>query len=86
MYRAEHADGTDLHRRLATYTWDARDRLIGASLPGGQSMSFAYDDGGHRIQQNASGQVTNYLWAMWYRRRMAAARLSPATSRWGANC
>ena len=44
-----------------SYAWDARDRMTGATV-GAQSVQFQYDDGGHRIQQTAGTQTTNYLW------------------------
>ena len=44
-----------------SYAWDARDRLSGATV-GAQTVQFQYDDGGHRIQQTAGAQTTNYLW------------------------
>jgi len=47
---------------VTTYTWNARDRMTGASLPNGQSVTFAYDYAGHRTQQIANGATTNYLW------------------------
>lgn len=34
----------------ATYSWDARDHMTGASVIGG-SATFAYDDMGQRTQQ-----------------------------------
>jgi len=50
------------------YTWDALNRLISITYPGGASTDFAYDGLSRRvsiIEKNSSGAVTstkNYLW------------------------
>jgi YD repeat-containing protein len=46
---------------LASYSYDARDQLTSATV-GQQSVTFAYDHMGRRVQQNVAGQTTNYLW------------------------
>ena len=48
-----------------SYAWDARDRMTGATV-GAQTVQFQYDDGGHRTQQTAGTQTTNYLWASFH--------------------
>lgn len=42
-----------------TYTWDARNRLVGLSGPGG-SGSFAYDALGRRVIKTINGLATRY--------------------------
>ena len=49
------SDGTN------TYTWDARDRLVGMSGPG-LNVSFQYDVAGRRIGKTVNGQATSYLY------------------------
>jgi RHS repeat-associated protein len=46
---------------LTTYTWDARDRLIGIEASG-ISASFAYDALGRRIARTVNGQTTTYVY------------------------
>jgi RHS repeat-associated protein len=48
-------DGTN------TYTWDARDRLVGVTGPG-MSASFVYDAAGRRVSKTINGQTTGYLY------------------------
>src|SRR5438067_1138871 len=43
-----------------TYTWDARDRLVGIS--GSVSATFQYDAAGRRISKTVNGQATGYLY------------------------
>jgi len=42
----------------ATYTWDARNRLVGLSSPGG-TASFQYDALGRRVVKTINGTVTS---------------------------
>jgi RHS repeat-associated protein len=51
------SDGTN------TYTWNARDHLIG--LSGGTSASFQYDGFGRRRGKTVSGTTTNFLYDGW---------------------
>ncbi len=51
-------DGMD----VTTYSYDARDRLLGANLPDSTVLAYAYDFGGRRVQQTVNGSSTNYLW------------------------
>jgi hypothetical protein len=43
-----------------TYTWDARNRLVGIS--GGVSASFQYDAFGRRVAKTIGAATTNYLY------------------------
>jgi RHS repeat-associated protein len=45
-----------------TYQWDARGRLTGATLPGGQSVSYGYDALGRRATRTANGVTTQFLY------------------------
>ncbi|MEW6246480.1 MAG: RHS repeat-associated core domain-containing protein [Nitrospirota bacterium] len=47
-------DGTN------TYTWDARNRLVGIS--GGVTASFSYDSLGRRISKTISGSTTQFVY------------------------
>ena len=47
-------DGTN------TYTWDARDRLVG--IAGGTSASFTYDSQGRRASKTIAGTTTQFLY------------------------
>ena len=49
---------------LRTYTWDAEDRLLGASFKGtGNGSTFRYDGLGRRLSiRNIQGVETRYLW------------------------
>jgi RHS repeat-associated protein len=44
------------------YTWDARGRLTGTTLPDGQSISYSYDAFGRRISASVGGQTTSFLY------------------------
>jgi RHS repeat-associated protein len=48
------SDGTN------TYTWDARDRLVGIS--GGVTASFTYDPTGRRASKTIAGTTTQFLY------------------------
>jgi len=48
------SDGTN------TYTWDARDRLVG--IAGGTSASFTYDPTGRRASKTIAGTTTQFLY------------------------
>jgi len=48
------SDGTN------TYTWDARDRLVGIS--GGTTASFQYDPTGRRASKTIAGTTTQFLY------------------------
>jgi RHS repeat-associated protein len=43
-----------------TYTWDARDRLVGIS--GGTTASFTYDPTGRRASKTIAGTTTQFLY------------------------
>ena len=47
---------------VTQYTWDARDHLVAANVPGGQTASYVYDGDGRRVKQTIGGQSTNFLW------------------------
>ena len=47
---------------VTTYAWDARDRLMGVSLPAGSPIAYTYDADGRRVRQVVGGAETNYLW------------------------
>jgi RHS repeat-associated protein len=53
--------GNLLSDGLATYTYDAADRLANVT-GGGHTLAFAYDAAGQRFRQTADGSVTNFLW------------------------
>ncbi|HZS08720.1 MAG TPA: RHS repeat-associated core domain-containing protein [Blastocatellia bacterium] len=44
------------------YTWDARGRLTGVTLPNGQQVSYGYDALGRRASRTASGTTTGFLY------------------------
>ena len=44
------------------YNWDARGRMTGAALPGGQNVSYTYDIFGRRTSRSAGGQSTQFLY------------------------
>lgn len=44
------------------YNWDARGRMTGATLPGGQNVNYTYDIFGRRTSSSASGQTTQFLY------------------------
>src|SRR5262249_27239408 len=46
----------------ASYQWDARGRLIQATLPGNQVVSYSYDAVGRRASRTASGVTTTLLY------------------------
>jgi RHS repeat-associated protein len=45
-----------------TYQWDARGRLTGASLPGGQTVGYGYDALGRRASRTVNGTTTSFLY------------------------
>ena len=45
-----------------SYTWDARGRLTGVSLPGGQNVVYGYDAGGRLASRTANGTATTFLY------------------------
>ncbi len=49
------SDGTN------TYTWNARNRLVGLSGPG-TTASFTYDALGRRVEKEINGELTEYLY------------------------
>jgi RHS repeat-associated protein len=53
--------GNLLSDGVATYSYDAANRLIGASA-GGHTRSYSYDALGRRIGQVADGVATSYVW------------------------
>ncbi len=44
------------------YTWDAEDRLVRIDLPGGGFAEYRYDGLDRRIQKDANGAVTRYVY------------------------
>jgi YD repeat-containing protein len=46
---------------VTTYTYDAADRLTGASAPG-VSTTYTYNADGKRVKQTVGSAVTNYMW------------------------
>lgn len=44
------------------YSWDARGRLTGASLPGGQNVNYTYDVLNRRTSRSAGGATTQFLY------------------------
>jgi RHS repeat-associated protein len=53
-------NGNLTHDGTKTYTWDARDRLIGIS--GGTSATFTYDALNRRIVKTINGATSTYLY------------------------
>ncbi len=47
---------------VTAYSWDALDRLSGATLPDGTALGYTYDADGRRVRQAVDGVDTNYLW------------------------
>ena len=47
---------------MTAYTWDAEDRLARIDLPGGSFAEYVYDGLGRRIQKDANGAVTRYVY------------------------
>jgi RHS repeat-associated protein len=47
---------------VTDYTWDAEDRLTRIDLPGGGFAEYLYDGIGRRIQKDANGAVTRYVY------------------------
>jgi RHS repeat-associated protein len=45
-----------------TYTFDALNRLTGATYPGGPTVSYTYDAAGNRTSETRSGTTTNYTY------------------------
>src|SRR5262249_34692112 len=45
-------------RGTTIYQWDARGRLVGATLPNGQSVAYAYDALGRRSSRTTEGTTT----------------------------
>jgi RHS repeat-associated protein len=43
------------------FQWDARGRMISATLPSGQSVSYGYDALGRRASRTAAGETATYL-------------------------
>jgi RHS repeat-associated protein len=44
------------------YSWDARGRMTGAALPGGQSVNYTYDIFGRRTSRSTGGLTTQFLY------------------------
>lgn len=53
------ANGNLTNAGTTTYTWDARDRLVGISGPG-LSASFVYDALNRRVSKTINGVITRY--------------------------
>ncbi|MBV4477881.1 RHS domain-containing protein [Pseudomonas sp. COW3] len=50
-------------QKLVTeYRYDCQHRLIGVSLPGGNSASYKYDAFGRRVEKTVDGHTTEFLW------------------------
>jgi RHS repeat-associated protein len=45
-----------------SYQWDARGRLVQATLPTGQAVSYSYDALGRRVSRTANGTTTSFLY------------------------
>jgi RHS repeat-associated protein len=44
------------------YSWDARGRLTGASLPGGQNVNYTYDALNRQTSRSAGGATTQFVY------------------------
>jgi YD repeat-containing protein len=47
---------------VTTFTWDAENRLTRIAFPGGGFAAYLYDGFGRRIEKNADGAVTRYVY------------------------
>ncbi|MEK7747562.1 MAG: RHS repeat-associated core domain-containing protein [Nitrospirota bacterium] len=56
------ANGNLLFDGAKTYTWDARNRLIGITSSGRLTASFSYDALGRRVSKTINGSKTEYLY------------------------
>jgi RHS repeat-associated protein len=64
LIRKTTANQTAPRARAGTtrYTWDPEDRLVRVDLPGGGDVAYKYDPFGRRIEKNANGVVTIWLY------------------------
>ena len=60
-------NGSGTNDGTRTYTWDAANRLIAVTEPGGLRSQFAYDGLGRRVQivESSSGTVTSTKNLIW---------------------
>jgi RHS repeat-associated protein len=56
------ANGNLLTDGTNTYTWDARNHLVGISTSAGQIASFQYDPFGRRVKKTVAGQTLSFLY------------------------
>ena len=49
-------------QQTTSYQWDARGRLTGAAIAGGQTVSYNYDALGRRSTRTANGVTTQFLY------------------------
>ena len=47
---------------VTTYTYDSENQLTGIEFPDGTSASYRYDGLGRRIEKQANGQITQYVY------------------------
>ena len=67
----------------ATLVWDAENRLISATLPGGVNYAYEYDYRGRRISKTNSGITTRYLYEGWNLCAEYAGSTLSKTYTWG---
>jgi len=46
----------------SNYSYDAADRLTGATPSSGASSTYGYDAAGRQVSQSTGGSTTNFLW------------------------
>ena len=46
----------------ATWTYNAGNQPLTERLAGGTPVTYTYDNSGNRLQKNAFGGITNYVW------------------------
>ena len=56
------SSGNGAHATTASYSYDAADRLTGATLSSGFAATYGYDADGRRVKQTVGTAVTNSLW------------------------
>jgi RHS repeat-associated protein len=47
---------------ITNYSWDAENRLIQVQMPSGSIVQYKYDPFGRRVEKNANGTITRYLY------------------------